>query len=131
MDSASGRIFSVCMFTVAFVGMFYFFFSDVLLAAVSGPQHVYIHDHFKPEDSSHTASGMVMVPSDCFQIQLRTQETGKNAIELVIDSWQAPYRTCKAEAVARHFSATVFAPKEVQFSTRMDGVSLPTDIVQN
>jgi hypothetical protein len=131
MDSVAGRIFSVCIFTVAFVGLYYFFFHDTLSAAVTPPQPVTVVDAFKDVDNSHTATGMVIVPSECFEIKLRTEESGSGLILLIIDSWQAPYRTCEKIPVARKFSATVFAPQTVQFEVRMDGERLPTTIIRN
>lgn len=84
---------------------------------------VLIRDFLKAGE--HHLSGMVMVPSDCKQLSVRTEEAGHNVYHLRFTTWEEPNIECVNEDTPRAFRAVVFAPAVgVEFIGTLDGEPL-------
>ncbi|OGG50793.1 hypothetical protein A2763_02610 [Candidatus Kaiserbacteria bacterium RIFCSPHIGHO2_01_FULL_54_36] len=74
----------------------------------------------------HRLSGMVMVPTPCHELILRTEEVSKSDYALLFKTWREPSTVCEAEEVPRHFRAMLFAPASgVDFTATLDGKGFP------
>ena len=74
----------------------------------------------------HHLSGMIMVPTPCYQLSVRTQEIAKDAFALVFRTWPEPSVECADEEVPRYFRAILFAPATgITFIATIDEITLP------
>jgi hypothetical protein len=76
--------------------------------ALSDTRRVVVRDYLKPGE--HHLSGMVMVPSSCSQLSVKTVEVSPVLYQLTFTTWQEPYVDCVYEDTPRAFRAIVFAP---------------------
>lgn len=86
-----------------------------------------IRDDLSP--GVHRLSGIVVVPSPCYQLSVETQMIATDTYELVFGTWQEPAVPCTSDATAREFQAVVFAPLGVNFVASVDGYNYPTAIL--
>ena len=85
---------------------------------------VVIRDELGP--GVHHLSGMVMVPTLCHELTLRTEEVSATAYALLFRTWREPSMDCASEEVPRYFRAVLFAPAAgVEFIATLDGAGLP------
>lgn len=69
----------------------------------------------------HHLSGMVMVPSTCKQLSVRTEAVADNIFHLRFSTWEEPNVECVIEDTPRAFRAVVFAPSVgVEFISTLD-----------
>lgn len=88
---------------------------------------VLVRDHL--EVGEHRLSGMVMVPSTCKQLSVRTSEIKPHVIHLAFTTWDEPNITCIEEDTPRAFRAVVFAPSVgVEFTATLDEEPLQLSI---
>ncbi len=74
----------------------------------------------------HHVSGMVMVPTPCDQLSVRTEAISNDTFVLVFRTWREPSVDCTEEETPRYFRALLFAPSTgVAFTATLDGSSLP------
>ena len=74
----------------------------------------------------HHLSGMIMVPTPCDQISVRTEKTSDTAFTLVFRTWHEPSAQCAKEETPRYFRAMLFAPSTgVTFIATLDGAGFP------
>ena len=74
----------------------------------------------------HHLSGMIMVPSPCDQLSVRTQEISRSSYLLVFRTWHEPSVNCPAEETPRYFRTLLFAPSTgVEFAATLDNHTLP------
>jgi len=80
---------------------------------------VLIRDFLKVGE--HHLSGMVMVPSTCRQLSVRTEEVADNIFHLKFSTWEEPNIDCVEEDTPRAFRAVVFAPSVgIEFISTLD-----------
>lgn len=78
----------------------------------------------------HRLSGMVMVPSRCDQVSLRTEALSTSTYSLAFTTWRDPSVACGGGAVPRAFRQVVFAPSAgVHFLASLDGRSFPIVVI--
>jgi len=95
-------------------------------ASIAGP--VAIRDVLGP--GAHHLSGMVMVPSSCYQLSEQTQTLSSAAFDLTFTTWQDPAIGCSGDQVPRQFHETLFAPATgVDFYATLDGANLPIEVI--
>lgn len=95
------------------------FFGNVLASETDAAlRSVTIKDVYT--DESHELSGMVMVPSACHDLTVRTKDMDGDTVALIFESWEQPYRNCAQELTPRAFRIVVFAPEQVKFRAILD-----------
>lgn len=87
--------------------------------ALDDTRIVLVRDYLKVGE--HHLSGMVMVPSTCDQLYVRTEEPEPKLIHLRFTTWEEPNIDCVREDTPRAFRAVVFAPSVgVEFIASLD-----------
>lgn len=107
----------------------YLVVGSVLNARGSGAyESVVIRDELGP--GSHNLSGMVMVPTPCHQLSMRTEALSTSTYMLLFRTWREPSVYCAATEVPRYFRAVLFAPSTgVEFGATLDDRGLPIIVV--
>lgn len=83
------------------------------------------------DTGTHTLSGIVMVPSTCSELSVRTEQLATDTFQLVFTTWQEPSVDCEILDTARPFRAVVFGPATgVRFVATLDGQPLQTAVYQ-
>ena len=78
----------------------------------------------------HHLSGMIMVPTPCHELILRTEKLSETAHVLSFRTWEEPSRKCERQEVPRHFRTVLFAPSAgVEFIATLAGVGLPITVL--
>lgn len=91
-------------------------------------QPVIIRDELGP--GIHHLSGMIMVPSPCDQLSIRTEEVADYTYELIFRTWREPSVDCTNEQVPRYFRTILMAPSTgVTFTATFDGTGFPVIVV--
>lgn len=97
---------------------------SVVSAQIEAENPVMIRDELSP--GAHRLSGMLMVPSSCYELSVRTEALGDSVYRLAFDTWQEPYVECSKDEVARAFSAILNAPATgITVVATVDGQGLP------
>lgn len=80
----------------------------------------------------HYLSGMVMVPSTCAELSVRSHQLTVDSYELQFSTWEEPSLSkCTREDTPRSFRAIVFAPSAgVYFQASLDGTPIPFGVIQ-
>ena len=95
-------------------------------ASFAGP--IVIRDELGP--GVHHLSGMVMVPSSCYQLIVRTAVRSSATFNIAFTTWQDPSVECPDAQVPRQFHEVFFAPAAgVVFFATLDGVDLPIKVI--
>ena len=69
----------------------------------------------------HHLSGMIMVPSPCDQLSVRTEEISRSSYLLVFRTWHQPSVDCTTEETPRYFRALLFAPSAgIEFAATLN-----------
>ena len=102
---------------------------SIVSAQASGVyEPIMVRDVLGP--GSHHLSGMVMVPTPCHELTLRTEALSATTYELLFRTWHEPSVKCDAEKMPRPFRAVLFAPATgVEFVATLDGKSLPVQVL--
>lgn len=96
--------------------------------ALGDTRRVLVRDFLKVGE--HHLSGMVMVPSSCSQLSVKTEEVSSTLFHLKFSTWEEPYVDCPREDTPRAFRAIVFAPSVgVDFMATLDDAPLEIAIV--
>lgn len=92
--------------------------------AVDAAHIVQVRDSLAP--NTHNLSGMVMVPTTCTQLSVRTEQVSQYVYELVFSTWKEPsVQDCVADETPRAFRAILFAPATgVDITGTLDGAPL-------
>lgn len=102
--------------------------STIHKEAISETRRVLVRDYLKVGE--HHLSGMVMVPSSCRQLSVKTEELSRELYHLKFTTWEEPYVDCTYEDTPRAFRAIVFAPSVgVDFLATLDGAPLEIAVV--
>jgi len=87
-----------------------------------------IRDDLQP--NKHQLSGMVMVPSPCDELTLKTEQISETMYELNFTTWREPSVTCADDSTPRAFRTVLFAPSAgVNFVATLDNVALPIAVI--
>lgn len=109
--------FGVVAIVVAFAAQT--FFGSLLVAAADDDvRAIRVRDQFK--NDMHELSGMVMVPSACHDLTVRTKDIDPQTTALVFETWEQPYRECPQELTPKAFRVVVYAPENIIFKAIMD-----------
>lgn len=77
----------------------------------------------------HHLSGMLMVPTPCDQLSVRTEAVSDTVFALVFRTWHEPSAQCAGEETPRYFRAVLFAPSTgIQFIATLDGAGFPITV---
>lgn len=91
--------------------------------ALGDTRTVLVRDFLKVGE--HHLSGMVMVPSTCKQLSVRTEQLSEMVFHLKFSTWEEPNVDCLSEDTPRAFRAIVFAPSVgVEFTGSLDEAPL-------
>ncbi|OGG56977.1 hypothetical protein A3D71_01200 [Candidatus Kaiserbacteria bacterium RIFCSPHIGHO2_02_FULL_55_20] len=91
-------------------------------------QAVIIRDELGP--GVHHLSGMIVVPSSCDQLSVRTEEITDYTYELIFRTWREPSVDCTNEEVPRYFRTILIAPATgVTFTASFDATGFPVIVV--
>lgn len=90
---------------------------------------VVVRDNVGPNE--HQLSGMVMVPSSCYELMVRTAQLSRTDFQLIFTTWLDPSITCKHPTeVPREFHAMLFAPAAgVHISALLDDKDIPIAVI--
>lgn len=79
----------------------------------------------------HSLTGMVMVPTPCDQLSVRTEEISKVGYRLVFRTWREPsIKSCAPQETPRPFRAVLFAPAAgIYFTATLDEDPLPLTVI--
>ncbi len=87
-------------------------------------QPIIVRDELGP--GAHHLSGMIMVPTPCDQLSVRTEALANFTYVLVFRTWREPSVICEMNEVPRYFRTVLFAPSAgVTFIATLDGVGFP------
>jgi hypothetical protein len=80
----------------------------------------------------HYLSGMVMVPSTCAELTVRTRQLSIDTYELQFSTWEEPSLAhCSREDTPRSFRAIVFAPSAgIHFQAMLDEKPIQFEVIQ-
>lgn len=107
----------ICAVAVAFVTQA--FFGSLLSASTDDDLNkIVAQDVYAKEQ--HEIRGMVMAPSSCHDISVRTKDLDATTVILIFETWQQPYRTCEADLTPKKFSVVVIAPENTEFKAMVD-----------
>lgn len=103
----------------------YLLLGSIVNAQAAGKyEPVLIRDELAP--GAHYLSGMVMVPTPCHQLSVRTEAVSDTAFMLLLRTWREPSVDCAKNEMPRHFRAVLFAPSAgIEFGATLDGKGLP------
>jgi len=108
----------------------HFFFGSVFAAGISGSDVVVLQHSYKASENKHELTGMILVPSTCHDLTVRSRDVDANTVALIFETWEKPYaEDCVEEVEPRAFSVVAFAPKEIDFMAVMDGSWLPISVI--
>lgn len=98
--------------------------SFIQAQAVDAAHIVQVRDALAP--NTHNLSGMVMVPTTCTQLSVRTEQVSQYVYELVFSTWKEPsVQDCDQDETPRAFRAILFAPATgVDITATLDGAPL-------
>lgn len=121
-------IWRIAWFGVAAIALSYagsLFAGSAISARAAGLyEPIVIRDVF--DRGAHYLSGMVMVPSPCDQLSVRTQALSSTTYMLNFNTWREPSVDCKNDEMPRAFHVVLFAPPVgVEFGATLDGAGLP------
>ena len=89
---------------------------------------VLINDSLEP--GVHHLSGMIMVPSSCYELSVRTEELSPTLYGLFFKTWRDPAIPCSKDSVPRAFRAILFAPAVgVDFIATLDDTPFTIAVV--
>jgi hypothetical protein len=102
--------------------------SSIEAQAVDESRIVLIRDSLMP--GVHNLSGIIMAPSTCAQISVRSMQLSTTTYSLIFTSWEEPSVACSQEDTPRSFRAVVFAPAAgVQFIGSLDDQPLMLAVI--
>src|SRR3989344_9175278 len=70
-------------------------------------QPIIIRDELEP--GVHHLSGMVMVPTPCDQLSVRTEAISSSTFTLIFRTWREPSTECDSDETPRYFRTVLFA----------------------
>lgn len=129
MGDLLSRLAWFAIVTVAISYAAFLFSGSIISAQLSGINNpVVIRDELGP--NSHHLYGMVMVPTPCDELFVRTETVSTSTYELLFETWREPSVTCAEEETPRSFRAVLFAPAAgVNFLATLDGTDLPVAVL--
>ncbi|MEK7133893.1 MAG: hypothetical protein AAB804_02385 [Patescibacteria group bacterium] len=103
----------------------YLLVGNTLYARASGAyEPILVRDVIGP--GSHYLSGMIMVPTPCDELYVRTHAVSSTTFLLSFKTWREPSVSCTEDRTPRPFHATLFGPATgVNFGATLDGVGQP------
>jgi len=107
-----------------------FFGSIIFAAEEETANRIVMRDNF--HDETHDLSGIVMVPSTCHDLSVRTKDFDANTTFIIFETWEQTYRTdCEKTATPRAITVSVFAPKNIQFKGIFDNEVVPITVIES
>lgn len=82
--------------------------SFITANAVDATRIVQARDELGPGE--HHLSGIVMVPTSCTELSVRTEKISDTSYNLAFTTWQEPSVQCTVDDTPRPFRAILFAP---------------------
>lgn len=104
-----------------------YFGSIIFASAENELQEIVLRDVYREE--MHELSGMVIVPTDCYDISIRTRDVTARVTAIIFETWEQPSVVCEKVPTPRAVRASVFGDKELQFRALLDGEWVPLRVV--
>ncbi len=104
-----------------------YFGSIIFASSKAEAQKIVLRDVYQKE--THELSGIVMVPSDCHDLSVRTREVDADTTALIFETWADPTRECGQSAAPRAVRSVVFGPADLEFRALLDGEWIPLRVV--
>lgn len=82
--------------------------SFITAQAIDATHIVQARDELAPGE--HRLSGIVMVPTTCTELSVRTEKLSDTEYNLAFTTWEEPSVNCKVDDTPRAFHAILFAP---------------------
>lgn len=121
-------VFIVCASLSAFAAHL-FFGSTIFASAEKDVFNIVLRDVYHEE--THELSGMVIAPSDCHDVSVRTKDFDASTVFIIFETWEQPYRAeCKKAETPRAVKIIAFAPELVTFRGLLDNKVVPLTIVR-
>lgn len=105
-------------------GAFIFFGSLLASASERDVNTVTLQDTLMP-DGSHRISGMIMMQSECEEIQHSERKIRDGHYQLTFLSWKDPARNCEPDPTPRHFSVILFVEPHSKYQVVLNKNPLP------
>ena len=103
--------------------------SSIQAQAIDASRIVKIRDSLNP--GVHHLSGIVMVPTTCSELSVRTEQLSIDTYQIIFTTWKEPAIECITDDTARPFRAVVFAPAAgVHFVATLDDSPLDLAVYQ-
>ncbi|MDP3646201.1 MAG: hypothetical protein Q8R25_03875 [bacterium] len=125
MGELLARFYWMAVLTCTLAFVIYLLFGSLFI--VEQRQPVIIRDALAK--GQHTMSGMVMVPTPCDELTVRTGSVSPTVYTLELHTWQDPSLNCPKNWTPRAFHTIAFAPAlGIQFIVYLDGQTVPFDL---
>ncbi len=126
MSEVLGRIFWLCAFSVGFAYIFSVLFGGVF--EVRKQPAIIMHDVLGA--GMHAISGVIMVPSPCTELSVKTIKVSPTVYTLQFQTWEDPSVDCAQVETERTFNTTTYAPAVgIQFLVYLDEKTVPFQII--
>lgn len=120
------RLFWLCVLSTAMAYAFFLLFGSIFAVPIQEP--IILQDALTR--GKHNVSGMIMVPSPCTELSVKTVKLSATTYTLDIQTWDDPAVNCQQVQTPRTFSTVAFAPAlGIQFLVYLDGKTVPFQII--
>lgn len=131
-EGVEGAISRLCWFVVIAVAIAYAI--SLALGSIVNAQESGVNDPVVIRDelraNQHSLSGMVMVPTPCDELSVRTESLSKTNFAILLKTWHEPSVNCGDEATPRTFETVLFAPAAgVTFTATLDDKEFPIAVI--
>lgn len=130
MDMLQRLIWPIVICSVFALSVHLYFGNMFEVSADELARQVAVRDIYYPGEGKHEYMGMVMVPSRCHDLSVRSHDFDPDTTILVFETWEQPYRECPKDLVPQAFEITVFAPENIEIKALLDGSFVPIRIIR-
>ena len=105
-----------------------FFGSIIFAAAQQEASAIVLKDAYKR--GTHELSGIVMVPSSCHDLTVRTKDVTQTMSAIIFETWEQPFLTgCDRSPNPRSVQAIIFGSEHLDIRAIYDGEWAPLTLV--
>lgn len=117
------------VFAVLVAGASHIFFGSIIFAAAQeGASAIVLKDEFK--NGTHELSGIVMVPSSCHDLTVRTKDVTHTMSAVIFETWEQPFiANCDRSPSPRSVQAVLFGAENLDIRAIYDGEWVPIQLV--
>lgn len=119
------------VFAALVAGAAHLFFGSIISAAAQEEAStIVLKDAFK--NGTHELSGIVMVPSNCHDLTVRTKDVTHTVSAVIFETWEQPFiADCDRTPSPRAVQAILFGPKDLDIRAIYDGEWVPIQLLSS